>query len=390
MSRMMALLRWLVCVAALGSVVPALGAAVPECHVVYDAGSSGTRMYVYQKQEQGWREYTGPRVSALADPVRQIRGKNHADMDAVTEEIAATLAQIKQEGPVDDKGRPGWDAFDWERRCDLRSVMVYATAGMRLAEAEDRAGSARLWQLLAEKLQAKAGDVPVLTRTLTGYEEGLFAWLAVGVGRDDLDFGIVEMGGASSQIAFPCPRCDRADDAVRPVWLNGEPVAFYSYSFLGLGQDEAPKALGQPAGCRHGVGSEEPDWTLEHCTGQLRFAAREGLKDPYNVQQQRRGGHRRVPVTSSGLSNWYLTGAFKYMEESHFDTCCMNKGQCYNAETSCFRVAYLPSYLTALGVPADAPVADANWPLGAVMCRSDDCLRHAEPPLCRWAEEGCL
>jgi hypothetical protein len=33
------------------------------------------------------------------------------------------------------------------------------------------------------------------------------------------EFGILEMGGASSQITFPCPECDITDDTVKAVML---------------------------------------------------------------------------------------------------------------------------------------------------------------------------
>jgi hypothetical protein len=173
-----------------------------KCYITYDAGSSGTRLYIYEQQGIGLIEHEGPKVSALADPAREIRGKTWQDADAVTTEVASALDDIQTDGPLDN-GEPKWQAFDWTTECNVISASAYATAGMRIAEYENRQRSAELWQMLAQKLQAKVGtSVPVNTRTLSGYEEGLYAWLAVGDAQNDdaktKDYGIVEMGGLFS------------------------------------------------------------------------------------------------------------------------------------------------------------------------------------------------
>ena len=48
---------------------------VPACHIIYDAGSKRTRLYVYEQSAMGWIKHHGPRTVALADPARGIRGK---------------------------------------------------------------------------------------------------------------------------------------------------------------------------------------------------------------------------------------------------------------------------------------------------------------------------
>src|SRR5262245_54410589 len=52
------------------------------CYIVYDAGSSGTRLYIYAQDDAELREHEGPKVSALADPVRELRGKTWNDAEA--------------------------------------------------------------------------------------------------------------------------------------------------------------------------------------------------------------------------------------------------------------------------------------------------------------------
>lgn len=380
------------CSGPMESVKPEATALQPSsCYIVFDAGSSGTRLFVYEKQGTAWREHQGPKVSALADPVREFRGKKNADIDAVTAEVVSALDGIKQQGPADDKGKAKWPAFDWTAQCHVESAMVYATAGMRIAEQENAAQSKVLWDSLKQKLQAKVGEgVPVTTRTLTGFEEGLYAWLAVRHEKKTNRLGISEMGGASAQVAFPCPSCDPADDAVKPVLVDGKPVQIYSYSFLGLGQDEAPKVLGVPAACAYGAGASQPKWTVGDCGSQLVLRDADGIRDPYNYSHGQRGTHKKIPTGKADVSAWVLTGAFNYLDDSQIGTCCASRGQCYEQDTSCFRPVYLDKYLQTLNIPKTSEKMDASWTLGAAVCAVDGCLKTAQPLVCNWRAEGCL
>ena len=130
----------------------------PACYIVYDAGSSGTRLSIYQKIGMNWLEHDGPKVSALADPVREIRGKSKQDIEPVANEIITALDAVKQDGPIDKKGKPKWQAFDWSTQCQLVSVGIYATAGMRIAEQQNPSASLELWKIVKQKLVEKLGS----------------------------------------------------------------------------------------------------------------------------------------------------------------------------------------------------------------------------------------
>lgn len=362
------------------------------CYIVYDAGSSGTRLYIYEKQPNSqWVEHEGPKVDALADPVREIRGKTLTDMDKTTTAVVDALEAIKQDGPLDDKGKPKWQAFDWSQQCQVHSAQVLATAGMRIAEQENRQASATLWQQLRDKLSAKVGaGVSVSARTLTGFEEGLFAWLTVKSIKQQDQFGIVEMGGASSQVTFPCPNCDTSNDAVKTIQLEGQPLTMYSYSFLGLGQDEAPKTLGFSRFCQYGIGTLQSNWQTDSCANSIALVDDAGIFDPYNYQENQQGIHNRLPSSQSNIPTWYLTGAFNYAEEGEVEACCQNKNNCYKAETACFRAVYLDKYLRVLNVPIQSEKVDASWTKGAVVCEVNQCMQQSQQPVCRWADKGCL
>jgi hypothetical protein len=348
-------------------------------------------LYIYEQDDAELREHEGPKVSALADPVREFRGKTWTDAEAVTTEVVAALDDMRQGGPLDDQGQPQWAAFDWTTRCQAASAAVYASAGMRIAEQEHPERSLELWTMLKRKLQAKVGTtVKVSTRTLTGFEEGLYAWLAVSQTTKTYDFGIVEMGGASTQITFPCPQCDVTNDAVKPIKLGNQTIQMYSYSFLGLGEDEAPKSLGLPASCAYGIGATQAEWTADQCASQIIIEDAEGIRDPYNMQGKQRGIHVRLPAQREAVAQWFLTGAFTYMSDNQIETCCAQHGQCYTPEVACFQAIYLRKYLHTLQVPLLAAKRQANWPQGAVICTQRNCLQQASPPpVCRWLNTGC-
>lgn len=366
-----------------------------QCYITYDAGSSGTRLYIYEQQGADLIEHEGPKVSALADPVREIRGKTWQDADAVTTEVAAALDDIQTDGPLDE-GKPKWQGFDWPNQCQVVSASTYATAGMRIAEYENRQRSGELWQMLAQKIQAKVGTSAIInTRTLSGYEEGLFAWLAVGDAQkndaQDSDYGIVEMGGASSQVTFSCPECNTANDAVKDVVLGDKTIRIYSYSFLGLGTDEAPKTLGFPQSCAYGVGETQKDWQPEDCASQLEIQDEQGIRDPYNFDGDGRGTHRSPAINpESNPLSWNLTGALSYMEEDDINAYCLNKSEGFDPEFSCFRSIYLRKYLNELNVPVSSHKMNVSWTKGATICSVNNCLQKPIVPVCRWSQKGCL
>jgi len=358
---------------------------------MYDAGSSGTRLYIYEQQDSKWVEHEGPKVGALANPVRNFQGNElKKAADNVVDEVVQALEAIKTDGP-DDKGKPKWHAFDWSTRCTIESATVFATAGMRIAEQENRSESKKLWKMLKEKLQEKLENKLdsslVTTRTLTGFEEGLYTWLTIRDEKDSHHFGIVEMGGASSQVTFPCKDCKDAEK----ILVQGKLVSLYSYSFLGLGQDEALKRFGRTPSCAHGAGLVKEDWAIADCADHMPLKSSEGIRDPYNYGSDGRGTYIDLPIDKADIWEWVLTGTFKFMKKNDILYYCKNSDvDAFKPLTSCFNAVYQREYLNALGVSSFSKKDDASWTLGAVLCEEDDCLQKAGKLLCRWSDKGCL
>ncbi len=353
------------------------------CYIIYDAGSSGTRLFVYQLQGGHFIEHAGPKVAALADPIRGIRNKTQQNIDEITTEVISALDKMT----VNNAG------FDWSIKCNVKSVSVLATAGMRIAEQENPELSQQLWQQLTQKLTLKFPDrkTKVITQTLTGFQEGLYAWLAAkDQTKADNNFGIVEMGGASAQVAFHCPECDITNNAVKKIRLNNDILSIYSYSFLGSGQDEAAIYYGMPTSCSYGIGLVQPEWNIKDCRDQINIVDNLGLRDPYNYNKNQRGTHNQLPEEIKQVKNWQLTGAFFYSKPEDIKTCCEQKGQCFEPATSCYRPIYQSKYLQALNVPINSSKLDVSWTYGAAICQQQNCLQDSGEKLCRWRENGCL
>ena len=172
------------------------------CHAVYDAGSSGLRLYLYDSSLNllASEKIAGCRIDqALENPGARI-----CKLPNRSETFSVTLARLKQ----NNLPSSGCSA-------DLASVQLYATAGIRLVEQElQAAGSTEqavnFYAGLRRELSRIYPNVDndrIEARTITGAVEGLFALLAVeaavdGASRSNL--GIVETGGASAQVAILC------------------------------------------------------------------------------------------------------------------------------------------------------------------------------------------
>jgi len=337
-------------------------ANLTSCHVIYDAGTSGTRLYIYQQSATGWVKHRGPGLSALADPVRRDRGKTMADADALTDSFVEALEGIRHDGPDRKNGRPRWQAFDWKSQCHLDTVAVFATAGMRLAEQKNPADAERLWRMLNHKLSDELG-MAVTTRTLSGFEEGAFAWIATREESPDDQFGIAEMGDASAQLSFPCKQCKES----RRVIVQGDEIALVSLSFLGMGQGEAWKRHPLRTACGLGVGLNNPQWQPSDCT--------DGIEIPLMIEQM-----GREVISRADVQLWYLSGAFVYAQQSDVENYCRNSGgNDFEPERACFRALYQAHFLTVFGIPSNSEASDMDLTLGAAICAANACFSTLHP-----------
>ena len=368
-----------------GGPTPIKQITLPECHAIYDAGSTGTRLFIYYEKNGDWIEQPGPEAKALTEA------------NSVPE-IVNLLEDIKTNSNADK-------AFDWALECNrLSTIQVLATAGMRLVEKTDPLKSVNIWKDLNDALRVSyASKVSeISTKTITGYEEGLYAWLAVKEWREKneimgTDFGLAEMGGASSQVIFPCgANCVNA----KTIVVDNQKMKFFIHSFLKLGTTQVPASLQSsatmPPACEWGI-AEKPGWQKKLCVNSIKpklVDASGAIKDP-NLNS-----FVSIPKHNH-LTKWYLTGSFAYMDADRngdVHSCCEHRrgkyDGCYEEKNSCYLAVYQPLYLEALGIKKikDAKLSKTSWTMGAAICTVGGCLQKITVPrACQWmAASKCL
>lgn len=191
-----------------------------HCLAVIDGGSSGSRLHVYAYDLDN---------SKTPINIREIWSK---------------------------RAIPGLSAIDHEHRSvsfymdklfadaptSQMPVYFYSTAGMRLLSKKQQEN---INQMVTEWFDKQYYWRLISARTISGKEEGIFAWLATNYDLNLLNqtekplVGIMEIGGASVQIVFPIKENASVNSKDRAtLFLYGQNHHVFSHSFLGLGQIE--------------------------------------------------------------------------------------------------------------------------------------------------------
>ena len=216
------------------SVAAARPSAQTSYEAVIDAGSSGTRLYLYQLQQSP----QGPVVSLV-----------HEDKPDMLRGLSKYVDNPSQAGPSEiGPLLKSLDDYLKKQAIDAKrvSVSVLATAGMRLV---DSTVADQIYQSVRQTLDRR-GYIVHQVRTITGQEEGIFAWVDINYLKGNLKAGratqgIVELGGASAQVALAVPASNKYGQAVRAVRIGDVSYNVLSVSYLGLGQNEARRAMVQ-------------------------------------------------------------------------------------------------------------------------------------------------
>jgi len=212
--------------------------------VVLDAGSSGTRVHVFNVLPLASGQY----VPTLDLSVRQTQtlkvnpGLSHFgsrnDLAGAEQSVRQLLEFARR--------------FIQEPRRTSTPVLLKATAGLRaLPKQQADAVLERIRTVLAQsgfEFQPGWADI------ITGKEEAGLAWVAANFLSgtfDDKDqrraksIGIIEMGGGSTQVVFQVPASEQVSGKDRFVFTTarGTEYHLYAHSYLGFGQDYAQTAL---------------------------------------------------------------------------------------------------------------------------------------------------
>ncbi|XP_010623914.1 ectonucleoside triphosphate diphosphohydrolase 6 isoform X1 [Fukomys damarensis] len=212
--------------------------------IMFDAGSTGTRVHVFQ-----FAQLPGETPTLTHETFRALKPGLSAyadDVDKSAQGIQELLDVAKKEIPFDF-----WKATP---------LVLKATAGLRLLPGEK---AQKLLQKVKEVFKASpflVGDDCV--SIMNGTDEGVSAWITVnfltgslrGPGRSSV--GMLDLGGGSTQITF-LPRAEGTLEASPPGHLTSlqmfnRTYRLYSHSYLGLGLMSARLAIlggveGRPA-----------------------------------------------------------------------------------------------------------------------------------------------
>jgi len=198
--------------------------------IIMDAGSSGTRIYVYEaeagqaKQLHSYR--IKPGLSSL-DPT---------DTKAFDQYFYLLL--LSTEGALLPDARAN------------TPIHLYATAGMRMLPLDEQEAifAATLASLNKQAKILGFSDATDV-RTISGTEEGVFIWTADNylngnLNKDELStqntVAALEMGGASSEIAYLSMR---SEQHTLPLQHKDKTYAIYSYGYDGMGADKAMASM---------------------------------------------------------------------------------------------------------------------------------------------------
>lgn len=196
-----------------------------HCQVVMDVGSTGTRAYLYQYQQNEEKQLTS--VNLLTKKTKS-GGLASVKESAVDEYMSDLLLPILDE--INDK--------------TAIKLSILGTAGMRLLSDDLQTN---LYQV-AKDFGQMHGFKVMAARTISGQEEGVYAWLGVNAPSilnhsPKKDFSsIIDIGGASTQIAYLIP-LDKKPLSGRNIIIQDKKYFIYSQSFLGLGVNEAMHQL---------------------------------------------------------------------------------------------------------------------------------------------------
>lgn len=226
--------------------------------VVLDAGSSGTRIYVYR-----WYKNAVARATATPEALHQLPNiQTKAKWSKKVHPGMSTFADRPDEvgkGHLKDLFEHALDIVPEDEVANT-PIFLLATAGMRLVpEMARKQLLAEVCSYVQKKTDFALTDCDANIQVIAGETEGLYGWIAsnylVGAfgkhvdhanGRDHDTYGFLDMGGASAQIAF-APNVTEAEKHANDLRLlrlrtvDGQQSEYRVFvtTWLGYGANEA-------------------------------------------------------------------------------------------------------------------------------------------------------
>ena len=284
--------------------------------VVIDAGSTGTRVHVYDYTKNATKDFNiTQRYSYKITPGLGQIFSSKASVDAYLDLLMKSVP-----------------------RSNISSVYFYATAGMRILPVKvQNSYYSYVKQWFSSNYQTSYQEV----KTISGADEGIYDWLSVNhqlgllTNNNVSQVGVMDLGGTSVQIVFPTNKKNAN------VTINALDKTWYlnSHSFLGLGQTQVKQQLIEHRSC---YSQKYPLLNGEYADGNSQECIR-ALNALVNEVHQVRPIMKR---SFSGVlpKRWYVMGSITYTA---------------NAEV----LQYDSQHLTARSLldTANASVCMQNW-----------------------------
>ncbi|QSH40086.1 hypothetical protein P0136_01520 [Lentisphaerota bacterium ZTH] len=216
-------------------------AAAADYSAIIDAGSSGSRIYLYQNC-----------TATDGSPEAVLLQLNNNKITPGIASFATTPAMIGSYiSPLLHSVRNKLEELGInEKEVDF---YLLATAGMRVVAPSLQAA---LYSNLIDYLKANTDFKIQDVTTISGKYEGAFNWIAVNSLRNTLNSdnleanaGVLDLGGASLEIAFATNRQNFPQKDIVKFKYGRKKYILYSQSYLGLGQDMARYQFSNDPAC---------------------------------------------------------------------------------------------------------------------------------------------
>ncbi len=201
-------------------------AAKTSYQIIMDAGSSGTRIYVYKQKRNTIKDL--PQFQELL---------NHRTATPLAKQTVSGAQKL-----VSDLLTLAKTELIKHKQTNTNNIRVnlLATAGMRKL-AKDK--QEEIYDGVRKTIKAESFTVGEV-RTLDGYQEGIYTWAALNYLSDTFKantaLGSIEVGGASLQIVYPSTTLPKNTSDYKMVTLvNNQQYSVFSRTWLGLGDNDA-------------------------------------------------------------------------------------------------------------------------------------------------------
>jgi hypothetical protein len=197
--------------------------------IIIDAGSTGSRLHLFQYEtENSLPEIKEIFSESIKPGLSSFSHNPEAAGEALKKLLDDATASLKNLS-IDPQSVP---------------LSVLATAGMRILPTENQTA---IYQSVNHYIKNNYAFPIDQIETITGKMEGVYGWLDVNyLAKNFTDktntVGSIDMGGASTQIAFATQDTSKPNDEVT-VKIGPNSYTIFSKSFLGLGQDQALAAM---------------------------------------------------------------------------------------------------------------------------------------------------